>query len=861
MQPSSGDPLDLARPAPLPVPDVERGLSDAEAAARLRNDGPNELPRGEHRSPLRIVLDTIREPMFALLLAAGVLYFIIGDPLEAAILFGFATLSVVIAVVQEFRTERALDALRDLSSPRALVVREGVQRRIPGREVVRGDVVLVGEGDRVPADMLLLWTAALEIDESLLTGESVPVPKAAAPAGDAAGRTEVHAASDDRSAAFSGSLVVRGQGRGIVLGIGTRTELGRIGQSLGGIEREPPRLRVQTQRLVRLFAVVGIAVSILAAVLYGLAGNDWTEAILGGIALAMAMLPEEFPLILTVFTVMGAIRIAKARVLTRRAAAIEALGAATVLCTDKTGTLTQNRMTVVELRDADGLPVDLPPQGTRFGGTAATLAVLAARSSRDRTFDPMERAFHDLAAQADTAAWPQIAIRDFDLRDDLPAMARAWADADQPPQLAAKGAPEAITGLCHLAPEDLARVMGAAEEMARRGLRVLALAEGELVDASDNRLEGQTLQFRGLIALADPLRPGVQEAVRECRAAGIRIIMITGDHPATASAIARAAGLDAEPVLTGRELAALDTEAFSAAVVKAAVFARIVPEQKLRIVETLKAQGAIVAMTGDGVNDAPALKAAHIGIAMGGRGTDVAREAAAMVLLDDDFNSIVRTVRLGRRTFDNLRKAMGYVLAMHVPIAGLAFLPLALGLPPLLGPLHIAFLEMVIDPVCSIAFEAEPEEPDLMQRAPRKPSDALLPIPLMIWSLIQGLAAFAAAGGVYVLSLHADLPPDIVRGRAFLTLVLASVGLIIVDRSFSSSLLAALTRPNTALVVVMGMAALMLVIVLGVPPAAALFRFGDVGLAGIGIAFAAAIAMMVLLELAKAGGIAARLRR
>ncbi|MFG1425158.1 cation-translocating P-type ATPase [Roseixanthobacter glucoisosaccharinicivorans] len=850
---------DLTSPS---APELETGLSDVEAAARLKRDGPNELPQGEQRSPLKIILDTIREPMFALLLAAGLLYFVVGDPAEAAILFGFATLSVLIAVVQELRTERALEALRDLSSPRALVIREGMQKRIPGREVVRGDLLVIAEGDRVAADALLITTAALEIDESLLTGESVPVRKAAAAPGAIAGEGELHADTDDRSAAFSGTLVVRGQGRGIVRGIGRKTELGRIGQSLGTIEREPPRLRAQTRRLVRLFAVAGISISILAAVLYGLAGNDWTSATLGGIALAMAMLPEEFPLILTVFTVMGAIRIAKARVLTRRAAAIEALGAATVLCTDKTGTLTQNRMTVVELRDTEGAPVALAEADAALGPEAAHLVLLAARASRDRTFDPMERAFHDLAARAGIAPpWPQTAVCDFDLRDDLPAMGRVWGAAEETPRLAAKGAPEAIVRLCRLPPEKAAQILAAAAEMAGRGLRVLGLADGEVHATADTRLEGQALAFQGLIALADPLRPGVREAVGECRAAGIRIAMVTGDHPATAAAMARAAGLDAEPVVTGRELAALDPPTFAAAVAKAAVFARIVPEQKLKIVEALKAQGAIVAMTGDGVNDAPALKAAHIGIAMGGRGTDVAREAAAMVLLDDDFNSIVRTIRLGRRTFDNLRKAMGYVLAMHVPIAGLAFLPLALGLPPLLGPLHIAFLEMVIDPVCSIAFEAEPEEPDLMQRPPRKATDALLPLALMAWSLIQGLVAFAAAGGVYVLSLYAELPPDVVRGRAFLTLVLASVVLIIVDRSFSSSLLTAVTRPNSALVAVMGLATVMLGIVLGVPPAAALFRFGDVGLAGVGIALAAAIAMMLLLELAKGLGIAARLRR
>ncbi|OYY58356.1 MAG: hypothetical protein B7Y61_24775, partial [Rhizobiales bacterium 35-66-30] len=363
--------------------------------------------------------------------------------------------------------------------------------------------------------------------------------------GDIAGDGELHADTDDRSAAFSGTLVVRGQGRGIVRGIGRKTELGRIGQSLGTIEREPPRLRAQTRRLVRLFAVAGISVSILAAVLYGLAGNDWTSATLGGIALAMAMLP----LILTVFTVMGAIRIAKARVLTRRAAAIEALGAATVLCTDKTGTLTQNRMTVVELRDADGAPVALGDANLPLAPEAAHLALLAARSSRDRTFDPMERAFHDLAARAGIAPpWPQVAVCDFDLRDDLPAMGRAWGAGEETPRLAAKGAPEAIVRLCGLSPDKAGQVLAAAADMAGRGLRVLGLAEGELRNAADDRLEGQALAFRGLVALADPLRPGVKEAVGECRAAGIRIAMVTGDHPATAAAMARAAGLDAEPV-------------------------------------------------------------------------------------------------------------------------------------------------------------------------------------------------------------------------------------------------------------------------------------------------------------------------
>lgn len=843
-----------------PTEDITRGLTSAEAAARLKREGANELPRGEHRSALRIALDTVREPMFALLIAAGLLYFLLGDPAEATILFGFATLSVAIAMVQELRTERALDALRDLSSPRALVVRDGVEQRIPGREVVRGDVILVGEGDRIPADAALFAASSLEVDESLLTGESVPVAKTAASPAEIADRDAVRAGADDPAALFSGALAVRGQGRAVVLATGRHTEFGRIGASLGGIEREPPRLREQTRRLVRLFAIVGISVSILAGLLYGLSGQEWSAAILGGIALAMAMLPEEFPLILTVFTVMGAIRIARARVLTRRAAAIEALGAASVLCTDKTGTLTQNRMTIMALRDAAGAPVEMPAAGAVPQGPAAALALIASRASRESTFDPMERALHDFAARVPARAGAAEPVREYGLRDGLPAMAMAWREADDA-RLYAKGAPEAMVRLCRLPAAEADRILAAAGEMAAQGLRVLGLAEGAYAEGASDRLEEQALGFRGLVGLADPLRPEVREAVADCRSAGIRIAVVTGDHPVTAASIAREAGLDAEPVVTGAELAALDDAAFAARVREAAVFARILPEQKLRIVEALKADGAIVAMTGDGVNDAPALKAAHIGIAMGGRGTDVAREAAAMVLLDDDFGSIVRTIRLGRRTFDNLRKAMGYVMSMHVPIAGLAFLPLMVGLPPLMGPLHIAFLEMVIDPVCSIAFEAEPEEPDLMRRPPRKAADPLLPVPLMIWSLVQGGVAFAAVAAVYLLSLHAGLPMEEVRSRSFLALVLCNVALIVVDRSFSSSLLTALTRPNAALAAVMAATLMMLVLVLGLPHAAELFQFGALGLSGIAAALAATFAVLLLLEGAKASGMAAKLRQ
>lgn len=833
--------------------DAATGLTEAEASARLRRDGPNELPRSGRRSVARIVLDTVREPMFALLLGAGGLYFALGDPAEAALLAAFACLSVGIAVVQEARTERALEALRDLSSPRALVIRDGQRRRIPGREVVVGDLLVLAEGDRLAADGVLLEAAALEVDESLLTGESVPVRKSVAAPGHAT-TDERRPSGDDLPFVYSGTLLVRGQGLARVTATGGATELGRIGRALGDIEREPPRLRAETARLARIFAALGIALSLLAAVLYGLSRGDWPEAALGGIALAMSMLPEELPLVLTVFTVMGAWRIARVGVLTRRAAAIEALGAATVLCADKTGTLTQNRMAVAELRDAHGAVLRLDADGVfHLAPWARSLVALAARASSDAAFDPMERALHVLAAEAGVADGMGTAVRDYPLDAGLAAMGRAWSLPEGGAMIAVKGAPEAVVRLCRLPLPAAEAALAAAAEMAGHGLRVLGLAEARL--GPDRPLDGQltdaALVFRGLVALADPLRPSVPEAVRLCRTAGIRIAMITGDHPATAAAIARKAGLADAPVATGADIAALDEAAFRARVQDIAVFARVLPEQKLRIVEALKAAGEVVAMTGDGVNDAPALKAAHIGIAMGQRGTDVAREAAAVVLLDDDFGDIVGTIRTGRRIFDNLRKAMGFVLAVHIPIAGLAFLPLALGLPPLLGPVHIAVLEMVVDPVCSIAFEAEPEEADVMSRPPRAPAAPLLSAPLVAWSALQGVLGFAAPGGAYVLGLWRDLPEDELRSFVFAALVLTAVALTLVNRSFAASPLAALRRPNTTLAVVLAGAGLILLLVLLVPPLAALFRFGPLRAGELLLAVAAALGVLLLLQAVK----------
>ncbi|WP_029934861.1 cation-translocating P-type ATPase [Sphingomonas sp. UNC305MFCol5.2] len=842
-----------AAKSPAPHP----GLSARNASLRLAAEGPNELPRQGGRTFLAIVLEVLREPMLALLVAGGIVYLALGDLAEALILIALAGFSVLITVVQESRSERALEALRDLASPRALVVRDGERKRIPGREVVRGDLVVLAEGDRVPADGWVLENDSLYLDESLLTGESVPVQKSGLAVDPPAGLPRPGGGA--LPYVFSGTLVARGSGLCLVAATGLRSEIGRIGQSLAGLETAAPRLYRQTRRLVLAFAAGGAAASLLAVLLYGLLRDAWLEGALAGIALGMSMLPEEFPVVLTVFMAMGAMRMSRVRVLARRAAAIETLGSATVLCTDKTGTLTQNRMTVVELRLPDGSKFEGGGE-TALSGDFWQLAELGILASVPQPFDPMEIAFHDLAGRDGTADLPRRQEPGWDLRHRYPldpgllAVSHVWTtgepDGDQ--VVATKGAPEAIAELCNLDLAARAGIEVAVDEMASQGLRVLGVAEAQWHGAGlPDTQRGFTFAFRGLVGLQDPLRPSVPDAVRQCRNAGIRVVMITGDYPETARAIAARAGIDGGEVVTGAMLASMSDAALAAKVMEITIFARIMPEQKLRIVEALKARGEIVGMTGDGVNDAPSLKAAHIGIAMGGRGTDVAREASSIVLLDDDFGSIVTAIRVGRRIYDNLRKAMGFIVAVHVPVAGLALMPLLFGLPVLLAPIHIALLEMIIDPVCSLVFEAETEEADVMRRPPRAPTSALLSGDLIIWSAGQGLFAFASVGGLVLWSFFNGTGELALRSTMFFALVGAVLALVLVNRSFSASIASAVLRPNAAFATVVAVIFLVLALAQFVPAVSAVLRFAPLG-AGQGVAAVlAAVFVLLLLEAIK----------
>ncbi len=820
------------------------GISAQKAAQRLKQEGYNELPSVRKRGIFEIIYRIITEPMFLLLIAGGVLYFILGDAREALVLVSFVFVIMGITFYQEHKSERALDALRKLSSPRALVIRDGKEMRIPGREVVREDIVVIHEGDFIPADCKLITSNNLSVDESLLTGESVPVYKIV----------------EKEPNIYAGTLVVGGNGIAEVYGIGINTKIGKIGKLLQVIKPERTLLQKTTSRLVRNLAIIGLSVCVLVAIIHGYNRGDWLHGTLAGITLAMAILPEEFPVILTTFLALGTWRISREHVLTRQVPAVEALGSATVLCVDKTGTLTRNEMQVNKIFAA-GKFLDLTvlinakkPLPESFHDLIE-YSILA--SQRD-PFDPMEKAIKRLGDKYlhDTEHlhkdWQL--VREYPLSKDLLAISHVWKSPhDTTFEIAAKGAPEAIIDLCHIDKKRAKELFKHIKTLASEGLRVLGVAKAGFQEAVLPKKQHEfEFKFIGLIGLADPIRVMVPEAVKKCHQAGIRVIMITGDYSETAMNIARQIGLDSSAnIITGQELQNMSDAELRNKIKNVSIFARIIPEQKLRIVNALKANKEIVAMTGDGVNDAPALRSAHIGIAMGERGTDVAREASELVLLDDDFSSIVQAVRLGRRIFDNIRKAMSYAFSVHIPIIGMSLLPVIFKWPLILLPVHIVFLELIIDPACSIVFEAESEEVDVMKRKPRDPKESVFNWRILRMSLIQGCIVLFIVLAVFSFGYYMGYNASKIRALTFTALVMGNLGLIFGNRSWSRNILASLRMPNPALWWIVSGTLIFLGTVLYMPFLHNIFHFAMLNLVDLVICLIAGIFCIICFEIIK----------
>lgn len=740
------------------------GLSDSEASRRLVQLGPNIIGTQQRRSLGRIVRETLREPMFMLLVAGATLYLMFGDLAEGVFLAIGAMLSLGLVIIQEARSEHALEALNSLAEPRAHVLRGGTARIIPALEVVPGDILIVSEGSRIPADGVLIEGNALEIDESTLTGESAACTKL--PGLPASTRANDLVPGDRTSSnLFASTLVLRGQGLAEVTATGAATRVGRIGTALGKIEERPTLVQRDVRKLIGRFGAFALIFSTIVAVVYGVAHNDWFRGALSGLTLAIALIPEELPMVLAIFMALGAWRLAKRSVLVRRSAVIETLGATTLLCVDKTGTITQNRMTLRQVWRR-GILQDL----TEGLATSSRAVIEAAQlASALQPHDPMDVAVHAVAGPLNKGGL----VRSYPLRPEFLAVVQVWrSPGANGLQYAAKGAPETILGLCRM--DQLARreAEGAMQSMASQGMRVLGVATACI--EQDRQLDPNELEyeFAGLLGFEDPVREDVPEALLLARQAGVNVAMITGDFPATALAAAREAGIDTSAsVVAGADVGDVKD------IADVRIFARVMPEQKLELVRRFQQLGHVVAMTGDGVNDAPALTAADVGIAMGQRGTDVAREASDLILLDDRFASIVNGISLGRRIFTNLRRAMTYIAAVHIPVAGLALLPLMLGLPPMLYPMHLVLLELLIDPICSIVFESERSEVDAMQRPPRRANEPIFGRTQIAVAAIQGVVLLTAVLTWYWWLNVSEAGEAHARAAAFVALVTGDIAL------------------------------------------------------------------------------------
>ena len=750
-------------------PPRPQGLSEGEARRRLVEHGPNAIEDRERHSFADTLREVMREPMFLLLLVASAIYLLVGDLGEGLLLVGFALLSVGLVIFQQRRGERALDALRELAEPQTRVLRGGQLRRVPTREIVPGDWIALGEGERVAADAVLRQAQALTVDESLLTGESVPVrklPSDATAADVAAGPP----GGDDLPQVYAGTLVTAGHGLAEVSATGRHTQVGRIGSSLAAIEPAPTPLQQSLHGVVRLFGTLALGGSALLLLWYGLRSGDWVQGVLSGIALGMAMLPEEFPMAMAVFLAMGSWRLARIQVLARQPAVVEALGAVTVLCVDKTGTLTENRMALRRLVTPEADAVAQP--GAPLPEPVHRLLEYAMLASRRGSTDPMDRALlaHGDQALDDTEhLHPDWRLeQEYALTPELLAMSQAWLDKDGRRRVAAKGAPEAVIDLCHLAPEAGAAILAQMRALAESGLRVLAVAEGSAAGAAPApEQHDYDFRFLGLVGFEDPLRASVPAAVAQARGAGIAVAMITGDHAATALAIARQAGIDADAgALTGEQIAALDDVALAEAVRRVRVFARVLPEQKLRLVQALQSDGETVAMTGDGVNDAPALKRADVGVAMGMAGTEAAKEAADMVLADDNFATIATAVREGRAVYDNLKKFILFMLPTNGGEALVVIAAILFDLPLPLTPAQVLWINMVTSSTLGLALAFEPAENGIMQRRPRPPGEPLLSA-FFAWRVaLVSTLMMACSLGLFLLEMRAGTSLETARTMA-----------------------------------------------------------------------------------------------
>ncbi len=772
----------------------EKGLTTEEVLKLREKYGKNELTSEKKENFFLKILHVVCEPMFLLLLIAATVYFVLGEPRDGIIMLVFVIGIMMIDIIQEWKTDRTLNALKDLSEPRITVLRDGNKIEIPSSLLVPGDIMYIHEGIKIPADGYVIKCSGLRVDESSLTGESVGVWK----------QTSKDEEDDywKKDYCYQGTLVIQGTGVIKVDKIGASTEYGKIGANLSKTKEKKTPLQKQTDKLVKTCAIIAFILFILVAILTYLNIPDHSfkeriiESILSGVTLAMAMIPEEFPVVLTVFLSMGAWRLAKKNSLVKKLPAVETLGAVTVLCVDKTGTITKNKMEVKEVISNDD----------------SDLAYTMGLCCEEETYDPMEKAMIKYAEKlgiSNDELNSYEKVRDYPFSDYTKMMGCVF-NINKKNVLAAKGSPESIIKICNLTKTELKKVKQDILNMQKKGLRVIAVAKKELKSDKDilDKLEDYSLDYVGIVGLIDPPKDSIVEDIKACKKAGVRVVMITGDNGITASSIARSIEMDnVDNIITGDMINKMDDKELRKAVKDVSIFSRVIPEHKMRIVKAFQANGEITAMTGDGVNDAPALKQSDIGIAMGKRGSEVSREAADLILRDDNFSTIVDTISDGRRIYDNIRKAVGYIFVIHIPIALSSLMAPFFKIAPdnlFLLPLHVVLLELIIDPTCSIVLERQPAESDVMDRPPRKVKENLLNKGTLVKSIIQGLIIFLASFGTYYSFLDKNV--TLARTMGLLIIMISNIFLVVVNSSehdYAFSSIRKLIKDKVVMVIIM----------------------------------------------------------
>jgi Ca2+-transporting ATPase len=815
-----------------------KGLTDQEVLTSRAKNGTNQLIFKKENGLWYVVKRLAKDPMVLMLLVASIIYFISGKTADGIFLVSAILFQSGISFFQDARSTNALEKLKDFIIAKTKVIRDGKTTEIKSEELVVGDAIIVEEGTAIPADAIIVQSNDFSVNESILTGESLAIEK-----------------NTDNNQIFKGTHVVGGLAIAEITAIGNNTSLGKIGKSLESIEEEKTPLEKQIANFVKKMVLTGGVVFLIVWGINYYNTREILNSLLQSLTLAMSILPEEIPVAFTTFMALGAWRLMKSGIVVKQMKTVETLGSATVICTDKTGTLTENVMDLAKIYDFEADSVFETNQ--TLIETNKILLRTAMFASEPIPFDPMEVALHNAytsTTKSDERPHFKI-IKEYPLGGTPPMMTHVFENKVGDIIIAAKGAPEAIMQVSGITDEQKTKIENAINSFSAEGYRVLGVAEAisKCKDFPQKQQEFK-FKFKGILAFYDPPKKNIAKVLSNFYDAGINVKIITGDNEATTVSIAKQIGFEGyEKHISGKDLMLLSEKDLAKKVMETQIFTRMFPEAKLRIINALKNQNEIVAMTGDGVNDGPALKAAHIGIAMGKKGSEIAKDAASLILMNDDLSKMVKAVAMGRKIYTNLKKAIQYIISIHIPIILTVFIPLALGwiYPNIFSPIHIIFLELIMGPTCSIIYENEPIEKNTMKLKPRPLSDTFFSWKELTTSIIQGLFITAGTLGTYQFALSQNLGENITRTMIFTTLVIANVVLTLVNRSFFFSIFTTLKYKNNLVLLIIGITISLTGTILFVPDISAFFQFQKLSLTQLGFSILIGSVSVLWFELVK----------